>query len=104
MTEVLSNPWVVQFAVFGAIAALVLLAIGWLARNNSRAEQRLEEFRDPMARKRREEGGGSPLRSAPLHRVVGHHRPVVGVASLGLNSGLSYDVAPLVDVGPNDGG
>jgi tight adherence protein C len=57
MTELLSNPWLVQFAVFGAIAAVVFLAFGWLIRGNSRAEERLEELRDPMARKKREEAG-----------------------------------------------
>ena len=57
MSDLLTNPWLVQIAVFGGIAAVVFLAFGWIIRSNSRAEQRLEELRDPMARKKREEGG-----------------------------------------------
>jgi tight adherence protein C len=49
--------WVVQLAVFGLMAVLAWLTIDWLFRKTSRAEQRLDEFRDPMARKKREEGG-----------------------------------------------
>jgi tight adherence protein C len=70
MSELLSNPWIVQIAVFGAIAAVVFLAIGWMIRGSSRAEQRLEEFRDPMARKKREEGGGKPKESGAVSRML----------------------------------
>jgi tight adherence protein C len=49
------NPWLIQLAVFGAIAALAWLAVDWFTSSSSRAEQRLEDFRDPLARKRREE-------------------------------------------------
>lgn len=54
MNELLSNPWLVQIAAFGLIAAITWLAIEWLSGNNSRAEQRLEDFRDPTARKKRD--------------------------------------------------
>jgi tight adherence protein C len=69
MADLLTNPWLVQIAVFGAIAAVVFLAIGWLARGSSRAEQRLEEFRDPMARKKRDEVG-KPTKSDAISSML----------------------------------
>jgi tight adherence protein C len=56
--SILTNPWLVQLAAFGMIAALAWLAFDWLAMRNSRAEQRLDDFKDPLNRKRREELGG----------------------------------------------
>jgi tight adherence protein C len=56
MNALLSNPWLVQFAVFGLIAASTWLAIEWLSGSNSRAEQRLDDMRDPGNRKKREDG------------------------------------------------
>ena len=53
------NPWVIQIAVFGLIAALAWLAVDWLGGGRSRAEQRLDDFKDPMARKRREEANAT---------------------------------------------
>ena len=61
MTALLSNPILVQIAAFGLIAAITWLAIDWLSGGNSRAEQRLEDFRDPSARKKRSEGKGDNL-------------------------------------------
>jgi tight adherence protein C len=49
------EPWMVQVAVFGLIAAMVWLAVDWLTTKGSRVEQRLDDFRDPAARKKREE-------------------------------------------------
>ncbi|QDU30005.1 Bacterial type II secretion system protein F domain protein [Anatilimnocola aggregata] len=57
MNQILTNPIFVQIAVFGLIAALTWLAIEFFSGSNSRAEQRLEDFRDPVGRKKREEGG-----------------------------------------------
>src|SRR6188474_529029 len=54
--SVLDNPLLVQVAVFGLIAAVAWLAFDWLTGTSSRAEQRLDDFKDPMGRKRREEG------------------------------------------------
>jgi tight adherence protein C len=70
MTELLTNPWLVQGAVFGLIAAVAWLAIDWLSRSSSRAEQRLEEFRDPMARKKREELASKPKTSDAVSRML----------------------------------
>lgn len=56
MNELLTNPILVQVAVFGLIAAIAWLAIDFLSGNSTRAEQRLEDFRDPMGRKKREDG------------------------------------------------
>lgn len=52
------SPWVVYGAVFLAIAAVAWLAVEYFLGNRSRAEERLEDFRDPAGRKRREEQGG----------------------------------------------
>jgi tight adherence protein C len=52
------NPWLVQLAVFGLIAALAWLAVDWFGGSTSRAEQRLDDFKDPLSRKRREEASG----------------------------------------------
>src|SRR5262245_13207793 len=54
----LNNPWVVQLAVFGAIAIVVWVIVDFLGRGRSRSEERLQDYTDPQARKRREEGGG----------------------------------------------
>jgi tight adherence protein C len=53
------NPWLVQIAVFGGILALAWLAVDWIGGSSSRAEQRLQDFKDPGARKRREEAGSA---------------------------------------------
>src|SRR3982750_3587804 len=53
---IVDNPGIVQLSVFGLIAALAWLAVDWLGTSRSRAEQRLDDFKDPLSRKRREEG------------------------------------------------
>ena len=49
------NPWIVQIAVFGLIVAVAWLAVDWIGGGSSRAEQRLDDFKDPLSRRRREE-------------------------------------------------
>jgi tight adherence protein C len=49
------NPWIVQLAVFGLIVAVAWLAVDWIGGGSSRAEQRLDDFKDPLSRRRREE-------------------------------------------------
>jgi tight adherence protein C len=56
--SILNNTWLVQIAVFGLIAAIAWLAFDWVTGRSSRAEQRLDDFKDPLARKRREEAAG----------------------------------------------
>ena len=53
--SILTNPWLVRLAVFGLIAALAWVTFDWLTGSASRAEQRLDDFKDPLNRKRREE-------------------------------------------------
>lgn len=50
------SPWMVQVAVFGVIAVIAWMAFDWFTKRRSRAEERLDELRDPMLRKKREEG------------------------------------------------
>jgi tight adherence protein C len=70
MDSLLTNPWLVQIAVFGLIAALAWLAIDWLGRSATRAEERLDEFRDPLARKRRDESGGKAKGNDAVSRML----------------------------------
>jgi tight adherence protein C len=56
MTALFTNPILVQVAAFGLIAAITWLAIEWLSGGSSRAEQRLDDFRDPAGRKKRNDG------------------------------------------------
>ena len=58
----LSSSWgalsftsLLPIAVFGAIAAVAWLALEWMSGRDSKAEKRLDEFRDPNLRKRKEE-------------------------------------------------
>ena len=56
MSGLFTNPILVQIAAFGLIAAITWLAIEWFSGGNTRAEQRLDDFRDPAGRKKRNEG------------------------------------------------
>ena len=56
--QILSNPWIVQISVFGLIIALAWLAVDFFSGSGSRAEQRLDDFKDPLSRKKRDELAG----------------------------------------------
>ena len=61
VTGVGLQPWMVYVAVFGAVGAIAWMLIEWMNSDSSRAEQRLDDFSDPLGRKRREDaakGGG----------------------------------------------
>src|SRR6185369_8822568 len=62
----LTNPLTIQLAVFGLIAAMAWLAFDWVVGSSSRAEQRLEDFKDPLARKRRDEAVGPGKRKQDM--------------------------------------
>ena len=47
------------FAAFGAIGATVWFLLDYFAAPRARAEERLDEFRDPMVRKRDDRGGAA---------------------------------------------
>src|SRR5262245_52702366 len=64
-----NNPWIVHVSMFGLIIALAWLAVDWIGAGSSRAEQRLQDFKDPLSRKRREEGGGKK-RSDAMTRML----------------------------------
>ena len=51
IANILSSPLVVQIAVVGGVAALVWWLLDVMASNKPRAEQRLEDFREPNTRK-----------------------------------------------------
>src|SRR5688500_7461635 len=64
------SPWIVYGAVFIAIAAVAWLVVEFLAGNRSRAEERLEDFRDPAARKRRGDDKGGMSMSKLLEQAA----------------------------------
>lgn len=68
--SLLTNPWLVRIAVFGLIAALAWVTFDWLTGSGSRAEQRLDDFKDPLNRKRREEGGPGKKKSDAMARML----------------------------------
>jgi tight adherence protein C len=76
--QMLDNPWVVQISVLGLIVALAWLAFDWLNGRGSRAEQRLDDFRDPLARKKREEfvGPGKKMQDA-MSRMLEASAPML---------------------------
>jgi tight adherence protein C len=49
--------WLVALGVFGLVAALAWVAVDFFTGKNSRAEERLADFRDPSGRKKRDEFG-----------------------------------------------
>jgi len=76
--SVLDNPLLVQIAVFGLIAAVAWLAFDWLTGSSSRAEQRLEDFKDPMGRKRREEAAaGGKKKNDAMARMLEASAPAL---------------------------
>ena len=50
--------WLAPLGVFGLVAALAWMTVDWLSTKSSRAEQRLDDFKDPTARKKRQDLGG----------------------------------------------
>src|SRR5688572_8510886 len=52
-------PWLVALGVFGLVAALAWVAFDWITGKSNRAEERLDDFRDPR-RKRGEMGQKKP--------------------------------------------
>jgi tight adherence protein C len=72
------NPILVQIAAFGFIAALAWLAFDWFAKGNSRAEQRLQDFKDPQNRKRREENlAGGKKKNDAMSRMLEASAPAL---------------------------
>lgn len=51
LADLTSSPLVMQFAIFGAFAAGAWWLLDLMSNNKGRAEQRLEEFREPNSRK-----------------------------------------------------
>ena len=56
-------------AIFGAFAAGAWFVLEWLSRQNPRTEQRLDEIRDPTARRRRQEAAAESKAEA-MTRVL----------------------------------
>jgi tight adherence protein C len=72
-----NNAWVIQLSVFGLIGALAWLAVDWIGAGSSRAEQRLQDFKDPLARKRREGDGGPKKKSDAMARMLEASAPAL---------------------------
>src|SRR6476661_3345507 len=73
-----NNPWVIQLSVFGLIGAIAWLAVDWIGAGSSRAEQRLQDFKDPLGRKRREaEGGPGKKKGDAMARMLEASAPAL---------------------------
>jgi len=59
MSAIFENPTVISLAVGGAVIAIAWLLMDMLSSKKPRAEQRLEEFKDPNLRRLREEGSST---------------------------------------------
>ena len=68
----ISMPLLTKVAIFGGVACGAWLLFEIIAKSNPRAEQRLDDFRDP-SRRRGEAAGGSRC-----YETVGRHGPPVG--------------------------
>ena len=71
------NQWIIQLAVFGLIGALAWLAVDWLGAGRSRAEQRLDDFKDPMRRKRDEAVGPGKKKNDAMARMLEASAPAL---------------------------
>jgi len=67
----------VPFAVFGMFAAGAWWLMEMLASRKGRALERLEEFKNPGQRRRREEEGGLVKKPAPMTRVLAAASPAL---------------------------
>jgi hypothetical protein len=56
MSALLENSMVISVAVGGGVLAIAWLLMDLLTTKKPRAEERLEEFKDPSLRRSREEG------------------------------------------------
>jgi tight adherence protein C len=67
----------IPFAVFGMFAAGAWWLMEMLASRKGRALERLEEFKNPGQRRRREEEGGLVKKPAPMTRVLAAASPAL---------------------------
>ena len=66
----------VPFAVFGLFAAGVWLVLDMLASRKPRAQERLDELRNPAIRRRNEEGAAPVKKSATVTRMLSKATPM----------------------------
>jgi tight adherence protein C len=75
--EGFSMTTLVPFAVFGVFAATAWLIMEWLAAKKPRAEQRLDEFRDPRIRRRNEGPAGPDKKGDAMAKVLEKATPAL---------------------------
>src|SRR3954452_18038126 len=63
------NQWIIQLSVFGLIGAVAWIAVDWLGARRSRAEQRLEDFKDPLRKRRDEVAGPGKKKQDAMARI-----------------------------------
>lgn len=66
----------IPFAIFGLFAVGAWLVLETLGGNKPRAEERLEELRNPQARRRDENGGGLVKKSATMTKMLSKASPM----------------------------
>jgi tight adherence protein C len=67
--------WLVALGVFGLVAGLAWVAFDWLTGKSNRAEERLDDFRDPAGRKKRDELGGRKKADGAVSRMLEQAAP-----------------------------
>lgn len=102
----------VPFAVFGMFAAGIWWLMETLASRRGRALERLEEFKNPLQRKRRDEEGGLVKKPDPMTRVLAAASPALAkplapkneqeankLKTKLMNAGFRSEAAPSVFLG-----
>jgi tight adherence protein C len=74
------NQWIIQLSVFGLIGAVAWLAVDWLGNGRSRAEQRLEDFKDPLRKRRDEVAGPGKKKQDAMARMLEASAPALSKA------------------------
>ncbi len=69
--------YIVPIAAFGAVAAIAWLVLDAFSRKSSRAEERLDEFRDPLLRKQREAQANKPSSKAAVAELLSKATPAL---------------------------
>jgi tight adherence protein C len=70
LAALISQPVITQMAVFGAVAVVAWWVLDSMSRSKPRAEQRLEEFREPSSRKGDLLSGGKTSKMGAISRAL----------------------------------
>lgn len=77
IAAIVTQSLVTQFAIFGATAAVAWWVLDTMARRKPRAEQRLEEFREPNSRKSDAGRDGKPKGAGAMAKALAKASPAL---------------------------